>query len=60
MSETLSRAQTPAVTKTTPASVLRNRNFRLLWIGEGISLLGDPFFTLSAAFSRPLRAGLEP
>src|ERR1044071_2413929 len=23
--------------------VLRNRNFRLLWIGEGISVLGDHF-----------------
>src|SRR5919109_3404928 len=23
--------------------VLRNRNFRLLWIGEGVSVLGDHF-----------------
>lgn len=60
MSEALSHAQTPAVTKTTPATVLRNRNFRLLRIGEGVSLLGDQFFTLFAAFSRPVRAGLEP
>lgn len=28
-------------------SVLRNRNFRLLWIGEGISLLGDQFYLIA-------------
>src|SRR5690349_8232693 len=27
--------------------VLRNRNFRLLWIGEGISVLGDHFFVIA-------------
>jgi MFS family permease len=27
--------------------VLRNRNFRLLWIGEGISVLGDHFFMIA-------------
>lgn len=27
--------------------VLRNRNFRLLWIGEGISLLGDQFYLIA-------------
>ena len=47
MSEALSHAQTPAVTKTTPANVLRNRNFRLLWIGEGVSLLGDQFYLIA-------------
>ena len=27
--------------------VLRSRNFRLLWVGEGISLLGDQFFLIA-------------
>lgn len=27
--------------------VLRQRNFRLLWIGEGISLLGDQFYMIA-------------
>lgn len=27
--------------------VLRSRNFRLLWVGEGISLLGDQFFFIA-------------
>jgi MFS family permease len=27
--------------------VLRNRNFRLLWMGEGISLLGDQFYLIA-------------
>lgn len=30
-----------------PASPLRVRNFRLLWIGEGISLLGDQFYLIA-------------
>ncbi|HAX69035.1 MAG TPA: MFS transporter [Anaerolineales bacterium] len=30
-----------------PAHVLRNHNFRLLWIGEGISLLGDQFYLIA-------------
>jgi MFS family permease len=30
-----------------PTNVLRNRNFRLLWIGEGISLLGDQFYLIA-------------
>jgi len=38
---------TKPATKTSPASVLRNRNFRLLWIGEGISLLGDQFYLIA-------------
>lgn len=32
---------------TSPASVLGIRNFRLLWIGEGISLLGDQFYLIA-------------
>jgi MFS family permease len=28
-------------------NVLRRRNFRLLWVGEGISLLGDQFFLIA-------------
>lgn len=68
--------QPKTATKSSPASVLRIRNFRLLWIGEGISLLGDQcylialpwlvcagslmtLFTLSAAFSPAVRAGME-
>src|SRR5215213_747659 len=30
-----------------PASPLRVRNFRLLWIGEAISLLGDQFYMIA-------------
>ncbi len=30
-----------------PVSPLSNRNFRLLWIGEGISLLGDQFYLVA-------------
>jgi MFS family permease len=30
-----------------PASPLSMRNFRLLWIGEGISLLGDQFYMIA-------------
>jgi MFS family permease len=44
MTDTLSLEQ-----KTTASSahVLRNRNFRLLWMGEGISLLGDQFYLIA-------------
>src|SRR5579859_68192 len=30
-----------------PTSPLSVRNFRLLWIGEGISLLGDQFYLIA-------------
>ena len=30
-----------------PASPLSDRNFRLLWIGESISLLGDQFYMIA-------------
>src|ERR1051326_3321208 len=30
-----------------PANPLRVRNFQLLWIGEGISLLGDQFYLIA-------------
>jgi hypothetical protein len=33
--------------RVSPASVLRIRNFRLLWIGEGISLLGDQSYLIA-------------
>ena len=33
--------------KPTVASVLKNYNFRLLWIGQGTSLLGDYFFMIA-------------
>jgi len=44
MTNTLSLEQK---VKTSPAGVLRIRNFRLLWIGEGISLLGDQFYMIA-------------
>ena len=47
MTETLSLETKPETVKTSPASVLRIRNFRLLWIGEGISLLGDQFYLIA-------------
>jgi MFS family permease len=31
----------------TMLDVLRNRNFRLLWLGEGISILGDQFYLIA-------------
>jgi MFS family permease len=33
--------------KPTASSVLKNYNFRLLWIGQGTSLLGDQFFMIA-------------
>jgi len=30
-----------------PLALLRRRNFRLLWIGEAISLLGDQFYLIA-------------
>src|SRR5690349_5634334 len=29
-------------------SVISNRNFRLLWLGQGASLLGDQFYLIAA------------
>ena len=46
MTDTLSIDQNSA-TKTAPTNILRIRNFRLLWIGEGISLLGDQFYLIA-------------
>jgi len=46
MTDTLSSEQKPRMTAS-PMRVLRNRNFRLLWIGEGISLLGDQFYLIA-------------
>ncbi len=46
MTDTLSSEQNFR-THTLTMSVLRNRNFRLLWIGEGISLLGDQFYLIA-------------
>jgi MFS family permease len=34
-------------TRPSAASVLKNYNFRLLWIGQGTSLLGDQFFMIA-------------
>lgn len=47
MADLVSLEQQPAVAKAAPTSVFRNRNFRLLWIGEGISLLGDQFYMIA-------------
>jgi len=43
MADTLSIETKPVSTNVSIGSVLSNRNFRMLWIGEGISLLGDQF-----------------
>lgn len=47
MTDTLSLESKPEITGVAPANVLRIRNFRLLWIGEGISLLGDQFYLIA-------------
>jgi predicted MFS family arabinose efflux permease len=39
--------ETKPETKVSPVNVLKIRNFRLLWIGEGISLLGDQFYMIA-------------
>jgi MFS family permease len=46
MADTFSVEQSP-VTKNISTNILLNRNFRLLWIGEGISLLGDQFYMIA-------------
>lgn len=46
MTDTFSIEQNSG-TKSMPANILRNRNFRMLWIGEGISLLGDQFYLIA-------------
>jgi hypothetical protein len=47
MADTLSIDRKPETSIASPMSVLRIRNFRLLWIGEGISLLGDQFYMIA-------------
>lgn len=47
MSNTLALDIKPTSPKASPADILRIRNFRLLWIGEGISLLGDQFYLIA-------------
>jgi MFS family permease len=47
MTNTLSVHTKPLATNSSPASILGIRNFRLLWIGEGISLLGDQFYLIA-------------
>lgn len=49
MTDTLSVEQKP-VTNTSSINILRNRNFRLLWIGEAISLLGDQFYMIALLY----------
>lgn len=40
--------QTHEATKDSPfREVMGNRNFRLLWIGEGVSVLGDHFYMIA-------------
>ncbi len=47
MTDTLSLDQKSDATKAVPTHVLRIHNFRMLWIGEGISLLGDQFYLIA-------------
>jgi len=47
MADTLSIETKPVSTNVSIGSVLSNRNFRMLWIGEGISLLGDQFYLIA-------------
>ena len=47
MTDTLSIDQKTERTNNSSVNVLRIRNFRLLWIGEGISLLGDQFYLIA-------------
>jgi MFS family permease len=47
MTDTLSIDQKSGTKKAAPTNVLRIRNFRMLWIGEGISLLGDQFYMIA-------------
>jgi hypothetical protein len=47
MTDELSLDIKPEATNTSPANILKIRNFRLLWIGEGISLLGDQFYMIA-------------
>jgi len=47
MTDTLSLDKKSKAPSASPANLLRMRNFRLLWIGEGISLLGDQFYMIA-------------
>ena len=47
MTDTLSFEQDTATVGKPQTNVLAIRNFRLLWIGEGISLLGDQFHMIA-------------
>ena len=47
MNDTLSIERKQETARVSPANVLKIHNFRLLWIGEGISLLGDQFFLIA-------------
>src|SRR5512139_2139502 len=47
MTDALSLEKKSSTTNTSPSNVLQNRNFRMLWIGEGISLLGDQFYLIA-------------
>lgn len=47
MPNVLSLEQKSVTTNTSRVNILRIRNFRLLWIGEGISLLGDQFYMIA-------------
>lgn len=46
MTDTLS-LETKSRISISPSSILRIRNFRLLWVGESISLLGDQFYLIA-------------
>jgi MFS family permease len=46
MTDTLS-VEEKSGTNISPLNILNNRNFLLMWIGEGISLLGDQFHMIA-------------
>ncbi len=47
MAGTLSLVKKAEASNAVSRNLLRIRNFRLLWIGEGISLLGDQFYLIA-------------
>ncbi len=47
MADTLSLEKKAERTNVSPSSIFQIRNFRMLWIGEGISLLGDQFYLIA-------------
>ncbi len=57
MTDSLSLAKKTGAANAFSRNVLRMRNFRLLWIGEGISLLGDQFYLIALPWLILSRSG---